>query len=133
MLKVFIQTAIANSIALFSLPYILSGFQIENNFWGIAVTGIALTLVNFFVKPVVKIIAFPINFATLGFFNVFINAILLYITTFLVDSVKIGGGYFKFDVFDLGLSSIYLGAVWTIIIASFIIGMINAAIKKIVF
>ena len=44
----------------------------------------ALTLLNIFVKPLLKLIAFPLNLLTFGLFNFSINFVLLMIAAYFI-------------------------------------------------
>ena len=48
-----------------------------------------LGLLNFFVKPVLSILAMPITFMTLGLFSLVINLIILWLATVLVPQFMI--------------------------------------------
>ena len=96
-MKNFINVTLINICALFILSSILGGIIISS--WQ--------TLINIYLKPIIKIITLPINFLTLGLFTLFINAFLL---IFVESLVK--GFYIKnFSTAFIGallLSIIYL-------------------------
>ena len=48
-----------------------------------------LGLLNFFVKPILKILAFPITMMTLGLFSLVINLFILWLATILVPQFAI--------------------------------------------
>src|SRR6476660_8012516 len=48
-----------------------------------------LGLLNFFVKPILSILAMPITFMTLGLFSLVINLIILWLATFVVPQFEI--------------------------------------------
>ena len=45
---------------------------------------LVLTLVNIFIKPLLKLIAFPINLISFGLFNLVINFGILYAVSYLI-------------------------------------------------
>jgi putative membrane protein len=50
---------------------------------------VVLTLLNTFVKPIIKLFTFPITFFTLGLFLLVINAMMLFATDYFVDGFQI--------------------------------------------
>jgi putative membrane protein len=62
---------------------LLSGFQVAGDFREAAKTlliaGIFLGLINFFIKPIIKIITLPINIVTLGLFGLVINIAIIWL------------------------------------------------------
>lgn len=49
-------------------------------FWQILIlVGFILGLINFFIKPVLKIITLPLNILTLGFFGLIINIVIIWV------------------------------------------------------
>jgi putative membrane protein len=105
-MKNFIYVTLINIFALFIVSGILGGIIIST--WqALIVSAIVLSLINIYLKPVIKIIMLPVNFLTLGLFTLFINAFLL---MFVESLVK--GFYIKnFSTAFIGallLSIIYL-------------------------
>ena len=55
----------------------LPGISVESFGYAMLIAAI-LTIVNIFIKPIIKIITLPINLLTLGLFNLVINFGILY-------------------------------------------------------
>ncbi len=53
--------------------------------------GTILGILNFFLKPILKILTLPINLLTFGFFSFIINLILIELIDILFLELKIGG------------------------------------------
>ncbi|MGZ6339421.1 MAG: phage holin family protein [Candidatus Limnocylindrales bacterium] len=64
----------------------------------IAVLALIFGLVNSYLKPIVKSVALPINYMTLGLVGVVINAAMLLLTAWVADALKLGLG-FRIGVF----------------------------------
>lgn len=132
MIKNFIQSIVATAIALITTPYIVTGFRIDNNVETILIASVVLVLVNFFVKPLVNLISFPINMITLGFFSLIINGLMLYITAYLVGGMSIESGMFTINYFGIDLPTIALTSWYiTIVAAATLISGINWILRKI--
>lgn len=61
------------------------GFKIDltGNVGAVFITVFVLALVNAFVRPVVKLLAAPLNCLTLGLFNLVINALMFLLVAYL--------------------------------------------------
>jgi putative membrane protein len=80
-----IATAITFAIVSYVLPAIDYGGEIQN----LVIVSVIAGLVNGLIKPVVKILSFPLNMMTLGLFGLVINAGLLLLIAWLSDLVGI--------------------------------------------
>ena len=84
----FIIVTLINTFALFMVSGIFNGIVISS--WQtLIVSAIILSLINIYLKPIIKIIMLPVNFFTLGLFTLFINAFLLNIVEYLVKGFYI--------------------------------------------
>jgi len=89
-----------------------------------------LALVNSYIKPIAKLLSFPITLMSLGLFTLVINALLLLLVALISDALKLGftiGGFppeFGADAFIGAL----LGAI-VISIVSMLLGMVNTGRK----
>lgn len=130
-IKNVLRAIVANAIAIFATAYIIDGFNVDGNLQVIGIGAVVLGLVNVFVKPILKIVSFPINIITLGLFNWIINALVIYLTVYLVDGISISEGFFSLNYMGIVIPEIYLSWFWTLIAASVSIGIINWLVRKI--
>jgi putative membrane protein len=75
---------------------LISGMEVRNGsaaLWA----AIAFGLVNFFIRPIILFLTFPINLLTLGLFTIVINALMLMLAAVLVDGFEVKN--FKAAVF----------------------------------
>lgn len=66
----------------------LPGVQVENFAFAMLVAFV-LTVVNIFIKPIIKLLAFPINLFTFGLFNLVINFGILYGISYLIPQYRL--------------------------------------------
>lgn len=72
-----------------------------------------LTVFELILKPIIKIIALPINLLTLGIFRLVIDTLGLYLCTFLLDSFILGPIYkpssviFGFTILTINLTGFF--------------------------
>lgn len=84
----FIIFAVAVYLAAYFVPGIaVSGIK------GALVTSVVLGLLNTFVKPFVKMLAFPVNLLTLGLFTIVINALMVMLCEMFVPESFVVSGF----------------------------------------
>ena len=94
-MKTIIRNIAIYTFALFLLPKIIPGVHLTGGLWTLFVGGILLALMFLILKPILKIISFPVNILTLGLFSIFTNVLILYIFTIFVTGVSIT--HFSYD------------------------------------
>lgn len=113
-MKNFIKVCFINAISLYVVSIIFKEHFVITNFHALLISAILFTLINLYLKPIIKIITLPINFFTLGLFTLFINAFLLTIVE------KVVTGFYIKDFSSAFLGTILLSIVY-MITESFII------------
>lgn len=104
-----IFSLLSNLTALLAAAYFVKGFEITVGFNELLTVAAVFTLINFFIKPVLKLIFSPIIFVTLGLGIIFVNAVVLYLLDFFSDYIKIVG------ILPLLYATLIIGAVNLII------------------
>ena len=78
-----------NLIALYVAAWAITGITYGDKWWSLLIAAAVFTVVNMFVKPVVKLLSLPFIIITLGLFLVVVNVFMLYITDWIVDDFEI--------------------------------------------
>ncbi len=81
---------LATALSLLVVDIIFPGVVLAN-FPAALVAGVAIGLVNSFVKPVISILSLPITFLTLGAFTLVINGLCFWLASVLVPGFKVSG------------------------------------------
>ncbi len=84
-----IVAVLANGVGLWLAERFIPGFVLSPQWQDILIVGGVLTLLNIFVKPVLKLILGPITIFTLGLGVIVVNAIVLYILDILSKHLTI--------------------------------------------
>ena len=99
-----------NAVLLLVVSRLVPGLHVEG--WGSAFIGaMVLGLVNFFVRPVMVILTFPLTILTLGLFLLVVNAIMLWLVSGLVPGIHLRGfgsailGSLLFSLLNLAVSA----------------------------
>jgi len=82
---------IANGLGLYIATQYVPGVTVPLNLGGFAVVVLVLTLINFFIRPFVKLVLTPLILLTLGIGSLIVNALMLYFLDFLLPAVTIEG------------------------------------------
>ena len=89
MLRRFVVTWFFNIIALWVAAELIDGIGYSGNEWVIVLAALVFSLVNIFVKPLVILFTLPLVILTLGLALFFVNLLMLYLTSWIVDDFKV--------------------------------------------
>lgn len=87
-MKKFILTSAINIFALWFIDYLFVEIQIAS-IESLLILGIAMTLLNGTLKPILKFLTFPITFLTLGLFSLVINMMMLELAFYFVEGAVV--------------------------------------------
>ncbi len=90
-LRHLIFSLLANLVALLAAAYLVTGFNVEFSLRGLVTVTAALTIINFIIRPILKLILTPLIIITLGLFTLVINAALLLALDFYLGNLTIEG------------------------------------------
>lgn len=116
MAGIWLASVIVSGIALPTSSGFLQAFGV------LAVIALIFTLVNMLVRPLLKVVTFPIYVLTFGLFALVVNALMFSLTGWL--STQIG-----FGLAVSGFWSAVFGAIITAIVASIVTGILDAVRK----
>ncbi len=85
----FIIRILGNIVALYAVFRLVEGFVIRGSWEQYLIAGIVLAILNTIVRPVLKVISFPLIMLTLGLFTFVINILMLWLLDYLVSFVSI--------------------------------------------
>jgi len=111
----FIIRILGNAVALYVAFLIAPGFVVSGSWEQYLIAGLVLALLNMVVRPILKVVSFPLIILTLGLFTFIINILMLWILDYLVSFVTIEG---------------FMALVWATIIVS-IVNLFFSMISKI--
>ena len=95
---------VVNAAALWAATQIVPGLDFVGEWWKLLVVALAFSLVNSYVKPILRILTFPITIITMGIFLLVINALMLMLVGVISVELNLG-----FTVADFGAA--FLGAI----------------------
>ncbi|MEV8088812.1 phage holin family protein [Streptomyces nigra] len=118
-MKNFVVKTIANAGALAVAVWLIDNITLTGDSTGKEVATLLLValifgLVNFVVKPVVKLFSLPLLILTLGLFTLVVNALMLLLTSWLADKVDL---------------SFHVEGFWTAVLGGLIISVVSWALN----
>ncbi|MGW0865569.1 phage holin family protein [Streptomyces sp. NPDC002611] len=118
-MKNFVVKTIANAGALAVAVWLLDKITLTGDSTGmkigtLIIVALIFGLVNFLVKPLVKLLSLPLLILTLGLFTLVVNALMLMLTSWLADQ------------FDL---SFQVDGFWTAVLGGLIISVVSWALN----
>ncbi|WP_328681532.1 phage holin family protein [Streptomyces sp. NBC_00343] len=118
-MKNFLVKTIANAGALAVAVWLLdkitlTGDSTFKKVWTLLLVALVFGLVNFLVKPIVKLLTFPLFILTLGLITLVVNALMLMLTSWLAD---------KLDL------SFHVEGFWTAVLGGLIISVVSWALN----
>jgi putative membrane protein len=81
----FIFHVFSNTIAILIAANVVAGFIFNGDLVGLAIAAVVLSVINTFIRPVVKMILGPILVLTFGLFIIVINAISIFLVPYLLN------------------------------------------------
>ncbi|MFE6620566.1 phage holin family protein [Streptomyces sp. NPDC008086] len=117
-MKNFVVKTIANAGALAVAVWLIDKITLTGDSTGkkigtLLVVALIFGLVNFVVKPIVKLLSLPLLILTLGLFTLVVNALMLLLTSWLAD---------RFDL------SFHVEGFWTAVLGGLIISIVSWAL-----
>src|SRR3989344_1985797 len=79
----------ANILGLYLANLWVSGFVVLDGWQAYLITGLVLGLLNLIIRPILKIISFPLIVVSLGLFLIVINAIIIWLAAQLTGYIII--------------------------------------------
>lgn len=119
-MRSLIRSLVINLASLYFLSRIISGVKFTHGLQGILVTSLILIFLNRLIKPIINLILLPINLITLGTFRWITNVAVLYIVSLLSPHFTLTGFY---------LGHLFLGPFITLVVASFLLSLIQSTLR----
>jgi len=84
-----IQIAI-NAVALYVAVVLVPGLEFHGEWWKFVLVAVAFSLVNTYLRPILRIVTLPISILTLGIFLLIINAFMILLVGAVSVQLRLG-------------------------------------------
>ena len=134
-MKALLRNTLFNAFSIFLISQFLSGVRVSGGLFTYILGGLALTLLFVLVKPILNLLALPLNILTLGMFSFLTNVIIFYLLTVFVTDISITSFTFQGVAYaGFIIPKIYFNTLFAFIIVAFlqsiIVSFLNWLIKK---
>ncbi|MFE3601521.1 phage holin family protein [Streptomyces sp. NPDC059096] len=118
-MKNFLVKTIANAAALAVAIWLIQNITLTGESTGkkaltLILVALLFGLVNFLVKPVLKLLTLPLFILTLGLFTLVINALMLLLTSWFADKLSL---------------SFHVEGFWTAVLGGLVISVVSWALN----
>ncbi|MEZ4087025.1 MAG: phage holin family protein [Candidatus Gracilibacteria bacterium] len=113
MLKKIIIGVVLNGLALYVVTKFVPDVSYTGGIKFFALGGLVIGTLNTFVKPLMKLLSFPLMLMTVGLFTFVINAVIFWLTVVAINGISIS---------DITVS---VGSPWTYLIGAVVFGLTN--------
>lgn len=106
----FIVQIFINALAIFLADYLVPGIVFTGDILTLIIAGLLLGLINFFVRPILKLISAPLIIFSLGLFIIIINIFLLWLLEYFMPELTVTGFWSYFwGVLIISLVNVFFG------------------------
>jgi putative membrane protein len=120
-MKTLLRNTLFNAISIFLISQMISGMKVYGGLPTYLIAGFVLTLLLMILKPILNLLALPLNIITLGLFSFVINVIIFYVLTVLVVGIVISPFTFNGASFaGFIIPKIYFNTIFDFVLVSFL-------------
>jgi putative membrane protein len=95
---------LVNAAALWVAVQLVSGIQFSGEWWKLLIVALAFSLLNTYLRPILRMLSIPLTIITFGIFLLVINALMLLLTSAISGALNL-----EFHVDGFGAA--FLGAI----------------------
>lgn len=124
-MKTVLRYFLINLGAIYVTTQVIRGLSYDGGLKTLLIATAVFTIINMVLIPLLKILLLPLNLLTLGIFSWIANVLGLYFLTRVVPDLHLSSFYFPgFQIGGFTMSGGDISAFWTVVLASFMIGVI---------
>ena len=127
-MKGIVLGIVTTASAFFVLTLLLPQVKYDGDYVHLLIIAILFGIANGLVKPIVKLLSFPINLLTMGLFGIVINvALFMAVAWVSTNFVK-----FQFTIAGWPTTGLTFDVIGTAVIASIVLGILTAVIGLVI-
>jgi putative membrane protein len=129
-MKTILKSLFVNAIILYIAAMIYPGIVYDNTLSTLVLAAVTLTILNRFIKPILKLLLLPINLITLGVFRWVISVVSLFLLTTLIDGYSVIPYQFAGLTYEGFVApSMYFNILFSYILASITISFTTSVVR----
>ena len=112
--------------SIFLVARFLPGLSYGNSLEILLESSLILFIVHFSVRPIVNLIALPINVLTLGVFSFLVNGLMIYLVALVIPSFRVTSFYFPaVSLSVIRVNSFEVGTILSYVVIAFFISVVR--------
>lgn len=128
-MKFFLKAIFVNVISLSFVSYIFGGLSYGGDLRVLLVAAILFAVINFFLKPIIKLFLLPINLISLGLLGWLTGVICLFVLTIFIPQIHIKSFQYAGSSFaGFTIPPFYFTTLFSLIMASFLLSLTSTFI-----
>lgn len=126
-MKKLLRLFVYNSSSFVAISYLIPSISFSENLEVLLRASLLYALLSMFLRPILNLLALPVNFVTFGLFGWIVNVVLLYVISRIEVGYKISSYEFS-GIFFQGfvIPKMDLGTFWTAVLASLLISFLTS-------
>ncbi len=119
-IDILVKIAI-NAVALLAAVELVPGisFEFGPDWWKLLLVALILGVINTYLRPIVKLLALPINLLTMGLVGLVINTAMVLLLAVASDQLRLG-----FTIHGWPVRAFTIEVVWAAFLASIVISVV---------
>ena len=119
-IDILVKIAI-NAVALLAAVELVPGisFDFGPDWWKLLLVALILGVINTYLRPIVKLLALPINLLTMGLVGLVINTAMVLLLAVASDQLRLG-----FTIYGWPVQAFSIEVVWAAFLASIVISVV---------
>lgn len=128
-MKQFLRAIFVNCITLAFVAYIFKGLSYGGNLKILFLASTIFAIINFYLKPIIKLFLLPINLLSLGLLRWLTGVICLFVLTIFIPAIQVKSFQFSGLSFaGFAIPPFYFTSLFSLIMASFLISLASSFI-----
>jgi len=124
-----LRNAFLAGISFLFLSYIYPGFKFDNS-QIIIFSALGFSVLYLFLRPILKLLSLPLNLITFGLYSFFVNVIILYVLTYILNGFQIIAFQFNGTSFSgFAIPSFYVSTFFSALLASLILSAVTGILS----
>lgn len=125
-MKKLLKQYLSFVVSIFLVAKFLPGLSYGENWLVLLEASLLLFVLNFSVQPLFNLITMPINILTFGLFALLVNALILYLATWLLPTFKVADFYFPaLNLGVLQVKSFLVSSVFSYILVALFLSLLR--------
>lgn len=87
----FFVRLLSTLLGLWVANHLVGGFAVKGGWEGFLLAALVLVILNLLLRPILKLISFPLIIVSLGLFSIVINALILWLVSQFTPYIAIDG------------------------------------------